>query len=509
MTVATEWNYQALAQQTDTLEIIFESLPMGVMVADAEGHLLFFNPAAEGILGLGVSNIAPGGHPSVYGWFLPDQVTVLPNERLPLVRAIRGETLVDELIFVRNLQHRDGMWIRVNGWPLLDREGTVTGGVVMLRDFTQGREALQKLLLLTQVAEQTTDSIIVTDRQGMIQYVNPAFESTTGYSQEEVLGQTPRILKSGAQDAEFYRQLWTRLGEGLSFSGTIVNRKKSGELYWARQAITPLRDEAENLTHFVSVLQDVTTHKKNREQEFHLQLAREVQQRFYGTVPSVPGLDIGAAADPAYETGGDCFDFLFLADGSLIIAVGDVGGHGFGSALIMALTRAYLRSFAARQLEVHEILEQMNGALLKDLSRGQFVTLALARLHPDQRTLSFASAGHVPGFVLLESGGLKAELNSTGLPLGLFPENRCSLQPAILLGSGDMIVLITDGVTESASPDGDEFGSPRAVDYIRRHSRDPAQHIANGIYHAARTHAKHQPQKDDITTVVVKLCGSP
>ncbi|MGA8149430.1 MAG: SpoIIE family protein phosphatase [Terriglobales bacterium] len=509
MTLATAWNHEALTQQADILQMIFESLPLGVMVADVEGHLLFFNPAAEEILGLGVSDIAPSTHTPIYGWFLPDQVTVLPNERLPLVRAIRGETLVDELIFVRNLQHRDGIWIRVSGWPLQDRTGTVSGGVTMLRAFTKEREAQQMLLLMSQAAEQTTDSIILTDRQGVIQYVKPAFELTTGYSREEVLGITPRILKSGVQDDEFYREMWARLGEGCSFSGTIVNRKKSGELYWARQAITPLRDEAENLTHFVSVLQDVTRNRKNQEQDFHLQLAREVQQRFYENAPDVPGLDIGAAADPAYETGGDCFDFIFMADGSLLIAVGDVRGHGFGSALIMALTRAYLRSFAVLQLEVHEILEQMNSALLKDLSHGQFVTLALARLHPGQRTLTFASAGHVPGFVLLESGGLRAELNSTGLPLGLFPENKCSQQPVIGLGLGEIVVLMTDGAAESAGPDGEEFGSHRVVDYVRSHRHDPAQHIANGIYHAARAYTKDQPQKDDITSVVIKMRDSP
>ena len=506
MTAAAERNYEDLAQQTDTLQTIFDGLPVGIIATDAEGRLLFFNAAAERILGLGVSDVAPGTHAPIYGWFLPDQVTVLPNEQLPVVRAIRGETLVDELVFVRSLQHRDGVWIRVSGWPLKDQAGTVSGGVVMLHDVTKGRAALQRLLLLSEAAEQTTDSIMLTDRQGVIQYVNPAFELSTGYSREEVLGKTPRILKSGAQNAEFYRQMWARLGEGLSFSGTIVNRKKSGELYWARQAIMPVHDEAENLTHFVSVLEDITQYRKNQEQEFHLRLAREVQQRFYGTVPDVAGLDIGAAADPAYETGGDYFDFISRADGSLMIAVGDVEGHGFGSALIMALTRAYLRSFAALELEPHEILEQMNGALLEDLLRGQFVTLALVRLHPGQRSLSFASAGHVPGFVLHEPGGLRTELNSTGLPLGLFPENKCVLAPTVRLDPGDIVVLMTDGATESAGPDGDEFGSQRLVDYIRGHCHEPAQHLANGIYHASRAHAKGQPQADDITSVVVKVC---
>jgi len=508
MTLAAEWNSEELETQSETLQMIFQTLPLGIMVADAEGHLCYFNPAAEDIVGLGVSDINPARHAEVYGWFLPDQTTVLPNEQLPLVRALRGETLLDELIFVRNLQHRDGIWIRADSWPLRDAAGSISGGVVMIHDFTAGREARQMLWLLSQAAEQTTDSILLTDRQGIIEYVNPAFEMTTGYYREEVLGKTPRILKSGAQDADYYRRLWGRLCDGSPFSGMVVNRKKSGDVYWAQQSITPLRDEAGNLTHFVSVLQDVTERRKREEQEFHLRLAREVQQRFYGTVPTVPTLDIGASAKPADETGGDYFDFIPMADGSLVIAVGDVEGHGFGSALIMALTRAYLRSFAALQLELHEILEQMNSALLKDLAQGQFVTLALARLHPVQRTLSFASAGHVPGLVLRQSGKLRDELASTGLPLGLFPQNHCPLRPALVLDPGDLVVMMTDGATESAGPDGEEFGQERVLDYIRAHRHEPAQHVANGLYYAARAHAQELPQSDDITSVVIKVCGS-
>jgi len=505
MTSAKEWNCEELETQSEALQMIFQTLPLGIMVADSEGHLCYCNPAAEDIVGLGVSDINLAGHAKVYGWFLPDQTTVLPNEQLPLVRVLRGETLLDELIFVRNLRHPDGIWIRADGWPLRGASGMISHGVVMIHDFTEGREARQMLWLLSQAAEQTTDSILLTDRQGIIEYVNPAFEMTTGYHREEVLGKTPRILKSGVQDADFYRRLWAGLCQGLPFSGTVVNRKKSGDFYWTQQSITPLRDEAGNLTHFVSVLQDVTERRKKEEQEFHLRLAREVQQRFYGTVPTLPTFDIGASAKPADETGGDYFDFIEMADGSLMIAVGDVEGHGFGSALIMALTRAYLRSFAALQLELHEILEQMNSALLKDLSQGQFVTLALARLHPLRGTLAFASAGHLPGFVLRESGTLTDELTSTGLPLGLFPENHCLLAPALQLGPGDIMVLMTDGAAESAGSDGEEFGAPRVLDYIRTHRHQPAQQIADGLYVAARAYAKDLPQSDDITSVVIKV----
>ncbi|HEY6410206.1 MAG TPA: SpoIIE family protein phosphatase [Ktedonobacteraceae bacterium] len=476
-------------------------------MADEEGRFLFANPAAETTLG--IVEVATDTRTPIDGWYLPDQVTMMTPEQLPLVRAIRGEKVIDELVFLRNSQEPAGLWIRVNAWPLKDQAARISGGVVMFHDFTQGREALQSILLLSQVVEQTTDCVVLTDQQGIIQYVNPAFEVTTGYPRNEVLGLTPRVLKSGLHDAEFYRQMWAQLTQGLAFEGMVINRKKNGELYWAQQTITPMQDESDHLTHFVSVSQDITDLRKKQEQEFQLQLARDVQQRFYAAAPTVPGFDIGASAHPADETGGDYFDFITMVDGSLIIAVADVKGHGFSAALVMALTRAYLRCFAAMQLELDDILVRVNQMLLHDLEPGHFVTVSLVRLHPLHRTLSYAGAGHVPGFVLLESGKVKCALDSYGPPLGLFPDSKFSLQPLISLAPGEVAVLLTDGVTESTTPDGDQFGSQRVLDYIQGHIHEPARQIVQGIYHATRAFVKGNFQDDDITSVIIKVDRCP
>jgi PAS domain S-box-containing protein len=506
MATATEFKYEALAQQSDALQAIFESLPWGVIVADQEGRLSFSNPAAEKILGIGlVETLTNTCASPLAGWYLPDQVSLVSPDELPLVRAIRGEEVADELFFVRNSPQRPGVWIRVNGWPLKDSDGMLSGGVVMFHDFTQSREALQTFVLLSRVVEQTADSVVLTDTQGIIQYVNPAFETTTGYSKDEALGKTPRILKSGLHDAEFYRQMWAQFAQGLPFKGMVINRKKTGELYWAQQTITSMRDESGHLTHFVSVSQDITEIRKKQEQEFQLQLARAVQQRFYPAAPVVAGFDIGASAHPADETGGDYFDFIPMTDGSLVIVVADAKGHGFSSALVMALTRAYVRCFAAMQLEVDDILNRVNQMLLKDLEHGQFVTLSLVRLHLQDRTLSYASAGHALGFVFLESGDVKCTLDSTGPPLGLFVESKFSLEPAIPLHSGEIAVFLTDGVTESTTPDGHQFGTQRVLDYVQAHSHDSASQIADGIYDAARRFVKDDPQDDDITSVIIKV----
>jgi PAS domain S-box-containing protein len=384
-----------------------------------------------------------------------------------------------------------------------------SGTVVMLRDSTQGPEATETFVLLSRVVEQIADSVILTDTQGVIQYVNPAFEATSGYGRDEAVGKTPRILKSGRHDAEFYRQMWAQFAQGLPFKGMVINRKKTGELYWAQQTITSMRDKSGRLTHFVSVSQDITELRQKQEQEFQLQLARDVQQRLYAAPPVVSGFDIGASAHPADETGGDYFDFISMADGSLVIAVADAKGHGFSSALVVALTRAYVRCFAAMQMELDELLAHVNQMLLKDLDHGDFVTLFLARLDPSHRTLAYASAGHVPGFLFLDSGDVKCILDSTGPPLGLFSASTFSQQQAIRLDPGEMAVFLTDGVTESTTPDGHQFGAQRVIEQVRALSHDSAFNIANGIYHATRAFVQDNLQDDDITSVIIKADRVP
>jgi PAS domain S-box-containing protein len=183
---------------------------------------------------------------------------------------------------------------------------------VIFHDFTQGRNALQSFVLLSRVVEQTADSVVLTATQGIIQYVNPAFEATTGYGRDEALGKTPRILRSALHDAKLYRQLWAQFTHGLAFKGMISNRKKTGEVFWAQQTITSMRDESGHLTHFVSVSQDITELRKKQEQEFQLQLARDVQQRFYAAAPVVSDSTLAVRRIPPTKPEETIFDFIFM-----------------------------------------------------------------------------------------------------------------------------------------------------------------------------------------------------
>jgi two-component system cell cycle sensor histidine kinase/response regulator CckA len=126
----------------------------------------------------------------------------------------------------------------------------------------QRRDAEDTLRRLYSAIEQSADMVVITDGSGAIEYVNPAFEEATGYSRAEVMGKTPRILKSGEQSPKIYRELWETILAGKVFRGVVVNRKKSGESYIAEKTITPVRNTEGQVTHFISNDKDITEQRR-------------------------------------------------------------------------------------------------------------------------------------------------------------------------------------------------------------------------------------------------------
>jgi PAS domain S-box-containing protein len=238
-------------------------------------------------------------------------------------------------------------WLATTIVPLREESGRPRRHMAISTEVTESLRQAETLRRLSNAVEQTADSVFITDREGVIEYVNPAFEATTGYSREEALGKTPRILKSGRHDRAHYEELWKTILAGEVHRSTGVNRKKSGELYYSEQTITPMRDGEGRITHFVAVVKDVTDRIDRQAREIEMEYAARVQRRLYPErPPEIDGLDLSGSVFPAVKVGGDYFDFVTLPGSGLLVAVGDVCGHGLGSALIMAETRAYLRSLA-------------------------------------------------------------------------------------------------------------------------------------------------------------------
>jgi PAS domain S-box-containing protein len=484
----------------------FRSLTEGVIVADLQGKFLLFNEAAERILGIGSRDIDASEWSKVYGCFLGDTQTPYPPEQLPLAKAIRGEETNEEEVFIRNTQTNGGIYISINGAPLRDDRGAICGGVIAFRDITEMKKRGETILRLSNAVEQTADAVFITNRDGVIEYVNPAFGATTGYSREEALGQTPRILKSGRLSKDYYTTLWKTILSGQVHRSANLNRKKNGELYNAEQTITPIIDSSGSITHFVSVIKDVTDRIKRQEREIELQYAKLVQQKLYPQrSPTLKGFDIAGAVFSAEATCGDCYDYIRMPNDGLGIAIGDVCGHGIGPALIMAETRAYLRAMFHNCSDMGGVFSKINQYLYEDLEDHRYVTLLLTCIDVATRRVSYVNAGHHKGYVLDRHGVIKADMPSTGFPLGMFENVQYPTSEDHQLEDGDIMVFFTDGIIECEAPDGREFEAEGALEVIRAHCAEPAADIVQHVHQAIREFAQGREQVDDIAIVIVKV----
>lgn len=233
--------------------------------------------------------------------------------------------------------------------------------------------------------------------------------------------------------------------------------------------------------------------------------ARRVQERLFPAerLP-LPGFDVGGGSFPAEATGGDFFDYVPLADGAVGIAIGDVCGHGYGPALLMAELRAYLRALALHRSDLGAMVSLLNQALYQDVTEDRFATLFLGRLDNRGRTFCYTSAGHATGYLLGADGRLKRRLESTGMPLAVLPDTEFPATEPIPVDEGDLIVLVTDGLTEATCDDGSLFGSERVLEVVRAHRHEPARAVVNAVYRAVRDWCPGGCQHDDMTAIVIK-----
>jgi len=152
-------------------------------------------------------------------------------------------------------------------WYLASDSKTKEGGMVCVRsDFSELKEKELQLRKMGRALEQSPASVVITNTEGIIEYVNPKFEEVSGYSAEEALGQNPRILKGGDKSSEDYATLWDTLKQGKVWRGSFHNKKKDGSIYWESASISPIRDDQGQITHYIGVKEDVTARKRAEEQ---------------------------------------------------------------------------------------------------------------------------------------------------------------------------------------------------------------------------------------------------
>ena len=220
----------------------------------AEGRVLFISRNVQDILGYHHEEFRQD--PGLWLRLLhPDDASALESLAREIYVAHRAVKTVYRLRHKHSSEYR---WMEGQVLPQFDETGRLVGLFGVARDITDGRRAEQEMRKLSSAMAQTADSIIITDSEGVIEYVNPSFEHNTGYARAEAIGQKPDIVKSGQHDTEFYQVLWKTLKDGETFRGTFINRRKDGSLYYEEKTITPLRDARGEISHYVSAGRDIS-----------------------------------------------------------------------------------------------------------------------------------------------------------------------------------------------------------------------------------------------------------
>jgi PAS domain S-box-containing protein len=493
---ASEHRYRDLVQGVDAV------------VWEAEGtgrHFTFVSQQAEELFGF-----------PAHRWLAePDFWTRLvhPDDREPTLASCRPAVArgKDHFLAYRALA-ADGrtVWLHdtVRVARVAGARAPVLRGVMV--DVTAQREAEEALRrsesLVRAVVDGTTDAVFVKDRGGRYLMINRPGARILGKSVEEVLGRDDRALFD-AESAERIMGGDRRVmdsGEVQTYEETAT---AGGVTRVWLSTKGPYRDLQGNVQGMIGISRDVTERKRMEEQELKMRLAREIQRRFFPSVPPrVPGLDISGASHPAEVTGGDCFDFIDLPGGLLALAVGDASGHGFAAALLMGETQAYLRALALTRTDVTEVMTLLNRALVAPHQRELcFVTLALLQIDPARRTFHYCSAGHTTGYQLDASGRTRTVLLSTAMPLGVDAATEFPTSAEMPLAEGDLIVLLTDGLVEAEAPGGPPMGAERILDVVRANRTAPADAILAKLFDAVRAHCRNAAAVDDRTAVVVKV----
>ncbi|MCD5361299.1 PAS domain-containing hybrid sensor histidine kinase/response regulator [Chromobacterium aquaticum] len=251
---------EALRDSEQRLRLAQDGAHIGLWDWDAGSKRIYFSPECERLYGA-----APGALQSRDDW----QRRVLPEDWLEIEKQWRPPLGSDAAFEAEyRVFHESGelRWLCAKGRFYLDAEGGVERLSGICMDITERKLAEEQLRKLSLAVEQSPESVIITDVQANIEYVNEAFVQSTGYSREEVLGRNPRLLQSGLTPRATYQALWNALRQGQPWHGEMINRRKNGELYHEFAAISPIRQQDGHISHFVAVKEDVTEKKRLHEE---------------------------------------------------------------------------------------------------------------------------------------------------------------------------------------------------------------------------------------------------
>lgn len=250
---------ELLRTQLSQTKALIDNIPDLVWLKDAEGHFVTVNEAFSASCGTPSDKIS--GKTDFEVW--PEEMArAYVTDDMEVIRSGVTKIVEEPVADVKNAMG----WIETIKTPIFGPDGQVLGTAGTARDITARVLAEQTRKLLEKAVEQCAESIMITDAEGAIEYVNPAFENVSGYSGKEVIGLNLRILWSGELDESFHEQMWQTLRAGRVWSGMIISRRRGGAIVYEQANISPVKDHNGALTAYVAVNRDVTEERLLEEQ---------------------------------------------------------------------------------------------------------------------------------------------------------------------------------------------------------------------------------------------------
>lgn len=238
--------------------------------------------------------------------------------------------------------------------------------------------------------------------------------------------------------------------------------------------------------------------------EYEMETARGIQQSFLPeSPPQIEGFELSALNLPARQVGGDFYDFIPVSEGKWGIIIADVSGKGVPAALFMALSRTLVRVNVADNPTASQAMQKANHMISQETKMGMFVTLFYAVLTPEKKLLHYVNAGHNPPFVVKEDSGDVILLRASGIAMGVIDDVLLE-EKVIELGSNDIVVFYTDGITEAINRKSEQFGEKRLIETINRYAALPPKDLISRVKDEVFAFAQDQPQFDDFTLVILK-----
>jgi sigma-B regulation protein RsbU (phosphoserine phosphatase) len=248
------------------------------------------------------------------------------------------------------------------------------------------------------------------------------------------------------------------------------------------------------------------TEDELRQLESELELSQVIQRGLLPQhVPSIPSYDIAAFSRPAQIVTGDYFDFLQFENGTYGFVIADVSGHGVSAGMLMSSLQTVFHTLAPETDSPVDVLNRINRLYIHNINFSTFVTIFFAKLDPQSRILTYASAGHNPPILYRHSTNEIVWLKPTGAAIGLVDVPNSRLESVPLM-EGDTLLLYTDGIIEAFNPDGNqEFGYDRLAEIVQQNDGLPANELVQKIRQALNEFTQGILLADDITIIVCKV----